>query len=573
MTVFAQGADGEQSPATYGLVAAMLPEPELPRQPYEANDRPSADSPGVLTTNTNNKGASAPLSLFAQENQQSSGGFDWFERFHVLPRSFDFGNILSAQSTPIEVFNAFRHDTKEWTSFVNGAGAGTELGGLPALPTNLAPLNGIPMTVDVSATGDPFVDATLDFGFTGLGTIFVPIEIQRIVLWGATPEQEYIEELAFLTNVYPSKDGTEKRESVRKSPRQSWNYQYKIDEGLDAQTLENRLFDFHARTFGVPVWFDDADMTVAAAAGVSVITVEATGIRDFRVGGLVVIFTSQTIFDVLEIASGGITGTTLTFTSVTINAYVVGTKVYPLATCFVPPQVSGARWPVNLQRQDVRFSAIDNDVDLADLSAFSSFNSKLLLDNGNSMRGSTVGHGYRMDLVKIDSGSGLLFQESPWDRHKRSYLFTLRADGRQEVWDMRRMIHAIKGQWTSFYIPRDSDDLALVANLSSGADTLDVTNVGYAQFIRNRQPKNVIRVNFVDGSTPLLRTIIGSTSPSTTVDQLQVDSNWPATFTPAEISRIEYVEKIRFATDRMQIRYDPVALRARLSAPVQAVFE
>ena len=31
---------------------------------------------------------------------------DFFENFHVVPRSFDFGNVLSAQTSPLEVFPA-----------------------------------------------------------------------------------------------------------------------------------------------------------------------------------------------------------------------------------------------------------------------------------------------------------------------------------------------------------------------------------------------------------------------------------------------------------------------------------
>jgi len=569
MPTFVQGADLEVGQAIHALTAAMKPEPEFPRQIVPDLSLPIES--GALTTNLDHKRPIVVSEFPAQEEGASSGGFDWFEAFHVLPRSFDFGNLLSAQSTPIEVFNAFRREIREWTSFVNGAGAGTSLGGQPTLPTNVDNLSGVQMTVDVETTGDPFVDATLDFGFSGLGTIFVPIEIQRIVLWGAVPEQQHIEALDFLTNVYTSKNGEEQRESVRKAPRQSWDYTYRIDEGVEMQTLENLLFDFHSRTFGVPVWFDDTELTNGESAGASTIVVGSTDFRDFRVGGLAVIIVDQSTFDVLEISA--ITATTLSFTSPTINAYLARTSVYPLATCFAQSQISGSRWPVNLQEDKIRFEPTDNDIDIGDLSAFSSFNGKLLLDNPNSVRGRKVGHGFRMALEKIDGQTGLRFQDSSWDRDKRGYVFTLRADGRQTVWEMRRMLHGIKGQFISFYVPRASDDLVAVADLLSASNLLDVTNVGYAQFVRHRQPKNVIRVNFVDGSAPLLRTITNSSNTSPTVDQLTVDTNWPSTITPAEISRIEYVEKLRFATDRIRINYDRAALRARMVAPLQVLFE
>tara|TARA_R110000822_G_scaffold120633_6_gene254170 strand:- start:4827 stop:6545 length:1719 start_codon:yes stop_codon:yes gene_type:complete len=572
MPTFAQGADTERIPMIYGEAVEQSAEPGRPLQGWIDAGEISPDSPGVWTA-VDHRTPKTTTTFTGAENGPSSAGFDWFEKTHVIPRSFDFGNLLSSQSTPIEVFNAFRHEAREWTSFVNNAGAGTELGGKPTLPTDIDALYGIAMTVDVSTNGDPFVDATLDFAFSGLGTIFVPIEIQRIVMWAHRPEQVYGERLGFLTNVYESKDGTEKRESLRKTPRQAWGYTYKIDEGTVAQTLENLLFDFHALTFGVPNWIEETTLTNGESSGVSVVTVGDTTFRDFREGGLCVILTDQATFDVLEIAVGGITSTTLTFTSITINTYAAGTTVFPLSPSRASANIPGARWSVNLQEQKIAFEPVDNELDIADLTAFSSYNSKLLLDNGNSVRGGRVGHGFNMKLNKIDGGAGLTFQDTPWDRHKRRHNFSLRAEGLQAIWEMRRMIHAIKGRFVSFYVPRDSDDLVPVANLLSASDALDVTNVGYAQFVRNRQPKNVIRVNFVNGDPPLLREILSSATISTTVEQLTVDTNWPSTITPAEISRIEFVEKLRFDTDDLVINYEPNVQVAHFTVPLKAVFE
>ena len=576
MTAFPQASLTEQAPAIYTLEPtgriAPTPDGPTPAQPYVASDQ--ASSADTWTASLGNKSTKALASFPALEIGQSSGGFDWFETFHVVPRSFAFGNLLSDQSSAIEVFSAFRRLPKrEWTSFTNNAGAGVNLGGEPSLPVDVDPLTGIVMTLDVSTAGDPFVDATLDFFFTGVGTALVPITIQRIVLWGKTPEQPFSEVLSSLTDVFPAKAGKEKRHSLRKNPRQSWEYEFLIDEGEESQILENLLFDFQHRTFGVPVWFEDSTLTAAVTAGDTTITVDSTDYRDYRVGGRAVIFTDQGTFDVLEIASGGISSTTLTFTSAATNSYVVGTKVFPLAVCRAPAVVEGGRWPVTLRRLGMRFEAVDNDVDLADISPFSSYNSKLLLDNGNSMLQATVRHTYRQNIMQVDGGAGLVFQDAFWDRHKRGHQFTLRAEGRQAVWEMRGLAHALKGRWISFYVPTDADDLIVVANLVSAADTMDVQNVGYTQFVRDRQPKDVIRVNFVDGSTPLLRGITGSASPSSTVDQLTLDGTWPSTITPAEISRVEYVEKVRLDTDDVRIEYDSSGIRARLVAPVVAVFE
>lgn len=569
MATFVQTVDGRTTPATFALAAGISPQPG-------ASQVQAVDELGVATAteehqDVDNKPAVVVTERASIRDEQSSAGFDWFESFHVVPRAFDFGNLLSDQSAAIEVFSAFRRTKEDWTAFVNGAGVGVELGGEPSLPTEFDPLTGLQMTLDVSAIGDPFVDAVLEFVFGAWGSIFVTIEIQRIVLWGLEPEQPFTQEIAFLTDVQTSKDGTEKRPSVRQYPRQSWPYDYLIEEGTVAQTLENLLFDYQARTFGVPVWFDDARLTSGVSAGATSLPLNATEYRDFRVGGLVVVLVSQSIFDVVEIDT--VNPTEIVVASGILNDYDAGAFVFPLAVCRAQPVVSGERFPVGLQRARIRFTSIDNAIDLADLTPFASYNGKLLLDSGNSMIRGNVPHTFTVEIVELDGDVGDVFRETAWPSHKRGHRITIRAEGRQAVWELRGLAHALRGRQVSFYSPRDSDDLEPVANLVSGTNTLDVVNVGYAQFVRNRKPKNVIRVSFVSGATPLLRAVTGSSVPSPTVDRLVLDANWPATFTPDEIARIEYVETIRLDADTVRLEFDASGHTARLVAPVTAVLE
>lgn len=570
MATFTIGADPQVLPATYALEGSgtMVLPPSLP--PAQAAVNQQATGGGTLNTSTANKSTKAPATHVGASAEQSSGGFDWFEDFHVVPRFFEFGNLLANQSVPIEVFCAFRKGVHEWTSFVNNAGSGVVLTGAPSLPSDLDALTGVEMTLDVSTNGPPFVDDTLDFGFTGVGTIYVPIMIQRIVLWGLEPEMPFRETLASLTDVHESKDGSEKRAKLRYTPRQSWDYRYIMEDGPEAVTLENLAFDFQSLSFGVPVWDEDCELTAAAAPGTFTISVDATAYRNFQEGGFAVLFTDQSTFDVLEIDSGGISASSITFVTPTVNSYPAGLKVYPLATCRADQRMNGSRWPVGLRELRVRFTVKTAGTDLSDLSPFSSYNGKLLLDVGNTVRGRSS-YGFEVALARIDNQTGLVAQESPWERGKITRQLRIRADGRQAKSELRGMVHALAGKAISFYMPTDQDDLLVVSNLVSAANTMDVQNVGYAQFVQERQPKNVVRVNFVDGSTPLLRGVTGSSMVSATVEQLTLDGSWPSTITPAEVSRVDFVEKLRLDSDRIEFQHDRE--RAYMTAPVRTVFE
>jgi len=549
---------GEQS----GTMApeGFPPMPWLPNQASEAGTITLQDNTPPVTVET----------YPAIEAEQEAGTFDFFEDFHVVPRSFNFGNLLSAQSVPIEVFSGFRHETREWTAWINNAGAGVELGGEPSLPAQQEPLTGYQMTLDVSATGPPFVDTTLDFVFD-VGTAYVPIMIQRIVLWGAEPELPYTEVLRFLTDVMLARAGAEQRASLRKNPRQCFRYRYLLEEGSMRQVLENLLFEWQTHAFGVPVWMDDSTLTLAATAGNTTITVDSTAFRDYRVGGLAVIIVSQSVFDVLTILSK--TATTITFTSPIINSYPVGSFVMPLLPCYAQSVISGQRWPVGLSQMQIEFESSQNDVDLASTVPFATYNGKVLLDRFNSVLGTTSPETFEREFVRIDNQTGLPLIESPWDRHKRGSVLAIRASGRQEVWELRGLAHALRGRQVSLYVPRHQDDLVVTANLLNASNTMEVTNYGYSQFVFNRQPKNVIRLSFNNGSPPLVRTITNSQALTATTEELEVDVNWPSTIPFTTIARVEYVEKVRLDSDDVELEFDIGARTAHLFAPAKVVFD
>lgn len=509
-------------------------------------------------------------SLFVEE----AGFAEWFEDVHVLPRSFAFPNLLSPQSIPVEVHSAFRRADHTWSTYVNNAGAGVVLTGAPGLPATLAPMKSVAMTLDVSTSGPSIVDSTLDFGFT-IGTILVPITIQRIVLFFPIPENagEFLEILEWRTDVLEALDGSEQRPSLRKNPRQFFEYDYRLFEDEERQALQNILFGWQALSFGLPVFYQETFAAQAIAAGATTIQVQSTDYRDFREGGKACILVDRKTFDVLEIATGGITPTGLVFTSPTVNAYSIGASVYPLRIAEGDSEISGARFPVNVMDAGVRFRITDNDVDLADVSPFGTFNSKVLFDDDNGMLGVTTPEKFLREVLDIDGDVGIVERVSNWTRHKTRRPKTFFAKGMQAQWEMRGVLYALRGRQISFYLPTFKDDVEVLSDLVSGTPTMSVRNDGYTKFVQSRQSRNVIRVVFVDGSTPLLRTISSSVEVDADTETITVDSNWSSTITPAEIQGVQFVEKKRFDQDAIGIRYQQGHRTAYCSVMTKDVFE
>jgi len=520
-------------------------------------------------------GIVAPVAYLGQLSELTTFSFDWFEKFHVRPGEFVFGNVLSTQQVPVSVYSSYRYDTHSWDAFVNNAGAGVELLGLPAFPYAFPPQTGFSgLLLEVTPSGPPVVDTTLDFVFDTM-TISPVITLERLVLFDLQPELPYTELLEFLSEIQDHRDGSEHRLGLRKNPRQLFEWDLFLPDAFERSRVHNLLFDWHARTFGVPCWHEATFLSVAAAIDDLTITVRSTAFADYRVGGLCLVFKDHATYDVLEIAVGGITGTTLTFTNGLQNAYPVNTLVMPLRTGVLRPIVPGSRIITDAGKLALRFRCLDNDVSLASVAGWTAFNSKVVLDDVNSTGGSgnTVSEELIRDIIVIDNQVGIASIETLWPHDKRRHTKTFWTRGKQELWKVRQLLHALRGRQVSFYLPTKGQDLIPLSGLLLAGTTLTTRNVGYARYVQNRQTKNLIQIVFNDGTASLIREITASSEVDALTESLTVDTPWPANKALGTIARIEYLELSRFDSDTIRFRYDLGDRTCRISAPVITVFD
>lgn len=503
----------------------------------------------------------------------STPGLDFYEFFHVLPRSIDAGNVLSTTLIDVEVFSAFRDSIQVWTDFDNNAGDGVAFVTPPVLPLSFNPMAGVLLQLEITLNGPAVVDETLDYTFTDTGLISIPITLQRVILFPVRPELPYEETLEWLTDVLVKVDGTEQRVAVRKNPRQLLGWDVLVEDGAERSILENILFDWQARQFGLPMWHESTSLTGAVTGGsTTVISVGSTANADFRDGGLVIIYESQTKYDVLNLVSH--TATTITVENPPSNSYSPTldlVEVAPLRLGILAADPRGQRYRTGAQRLITRFRVKDNDVDLADASAYATFNGKVLFDDPNFVDG-TMPEDYEQVIVTLDNGSGVTEEYARRDRNRRGSEKRFVVGTRAALWQVRRLLHFLRGRQVSFYLPTFSSDIIPTGTMTSGASTLAVRNFGYTNFVRARQPKNVIRVVPVSGAA-FLRTITGSTAPDATTENLTISGTWPVTLTPSQILRIEFVEKVRMDSDAIRISHRRGGSAKDITVPVRAVLE
>ena len=541
------------------------------------------------TFGTGNRVATTRVRREGLIDNRATAGANWFEHVHVIPRTVDLENILTDQTINFEVFNGFREDAKLFSSFAVPAGSGITTSGLPSLPVSLFQLDTSAFDAIVPSSGP----STIDGDFTvviGGETILVPITGNRIVMFPYQPEAPLTENLEFLTDILTRVDGTEQRVAVRKNPRQKFKFNVFADNDLERQRISNLLFDWQARVFGLPVWGETTRLTASVAVLDTVITVESTADADYRIGELAIILKNDNTFDALIVDS--FTATTITFTSPATNAYAAGDSdvfVAPLRSALADSVVSRSKKQTAVESFQVNFTSIANDASLADTTGFTIHptDSKIILDGAvkgiglNATTGSTKEQMVRR-VAQIDSIAGLFTQSSPWDRSKESSPLTFFVNSRDKLWDVRQLLHALRGQQISFYLPTFFKDLTANLDITSGGSTLQVDNTKYAQFCDGRVPRDLLRVT-TDAGVEYIASITGSTeidddNESIAINVLLKDGvsagpTWPDTVTVANIDRIDFVQKVRLDSDEITITHLDGAGQARISTQVTTVFE
>lgn len=526
------------------------------------------DSPaaGVWARNL----APAPVTPrnFASRELPTGPETDWFDHVYVLPRSISAGIVLATKVFTITIYSSYKTEQRSLDDYINNAGDGLTIPDLPTLPETIETQSGFDVTLNVLPEGPPTISGTLDFEFDTL-TVELPITGQRTIIFAHEPESPLVETLIWQSDVRRGSDGKEQRAALRHTPRAEWNLTYQT-EGDERRTLENKLIDSQARIFGIPHWPYPAILQSPIAVDDTVITVDSTAYSSFIDDGLAIVFRTYADNEALQISS--FTGTTITFATPFTQTFTAGARVLPLRLGLLrATSQRGRRWPLNLQEHQLVFTSVDNDADLSDTSAFPSYNSKVFLTDPNMIR-DTLAESQDRQLFVLDSGTGIFNVYSEWPISRRTHAKTFFTGTRQALWETRQLLHALRGRVVSFYIPTFYPDVIAVQNIGSGNNTVNVQNFGYTTFIQSRQPRNVIRLVKTDGTT-VTRTIVSSTEIDDTEEQFTLDTTWGVDATLAEIDRIEFVEKVRFDSDRIAIKHLDAIGQAEIRASLIDVLD
>ena len=380
----------------------------------------------------------------------------------------------------------------------------------------------------------------------------------RITIFQYRPQSPIKERLLFKTDVIRLFDGTEQRIKLREAPRQALDFNVRTDDDRTRDSINSVLFDWQARIFGVPIWFEAKPLLAPIAISDTLIVVD-TADADYRVDSLVMVYDSNFVFEVLEIDSftaGDIT----TKTPFTKAFDATLTEIMPVRTALTSPQLSNNRFAIGPSDFKVPFETLDN-IDLADVGPFTTFQgtgqtvAKPVLDDFNFMSGNTVSEGIRRKVVKLDTDVGPPVQFSPWLKGKPLFQFGFEAKDQATVYDWRRLMHFLAGNQLAFYIPTGRRDLKPRLDLGDGGAVLDIANIGFTDFIGSVTPRSDARVVRTDG-TESLHTITGSTVIDADTERVTIAPGVSPALPVSEVDRISILTLSRIIDDKVAFDHE-----------------
>jgi hypothetical protein len=426
-------------------------------------------------------------------------------------------------------------------------------------------------SVEISSTSGGFViDGTYTFTADDATTYTIYLTGSRIVLFPIRPEAPLREHLIFDTKILTATDGTEQRIAKRKTPRSLFEMTIKHD---NRRKMEMLLFDRQSKIVATPAWHEPSFLTADVSIGDFTVNVNTTAYANFYVGGHAIIFQDQYTYDALRIDS--MTATSLTFDTASATAYASSNKkihVMPLMTGWMNADVSAIKNLYNQQTFNIRLEVDSVNNVIADASSWSTYDSKVFLDDPNMVLSGALQESLETKVLVLDNISGVFDRVSLWDRNKRHSNKGFKTNNREELWKLRQLLHYLKGQQVSFYIPTFSKDLIPNQTLLNTQSVFVMDNIGYTINARNRSPKDYFRMHLKNG-TILTRGIVLSAEASEAEEQLTVDAPWPYDIEPEDIERVEFLEKVRINIDDIVITHYNALGQSHCVVPTIEVFD
>lgn len=475
--------------------------------------------------------------------------YDWYYRIHVAPQQLDLGNIVSAQSTPIYVWNAWF--VPRTLVAVDGLDEGIIVTGQPSPPLLFAPLQEMAWQLTVTPNGEPVLDTVVEWQFDNGNTPGVRVTANRIIGWTFAPDwgDGVRERLTWSTDILQSESAKEQRRSLRQTPRREFEAPMYV-EGRERQLLDLALHGWSARTWALPLWHEIQLLQVGIPAAATFIPCETIAL-DWAEGGLAMLrgesaFASEVV-EVEEIWANG-----LVLKRGTQQAWGPGTRLYPVRSAQLLEEPRLTRLTDMLISADVRFLVVEQS-DWPAAMPLTTYRGWPIYDQRPDESEDLTSSLARL-LLTLDNGTAIPQYTDTANRGLAVRGHRWIDLGRAARASLRSFLYAMRGRWSAVWVPTHADDLTLVSTVTSVATTIDVAQVGYSRFSNGSPGRRDIRIELYDG-TVFHRRIINGAELTPEIEVLTIDAAFGRQILPDDVSRISWMNLMRFDSDVQELEH------------------
>lgn len=496
--------------------------------------------------------SSWPIEANGREIEAQQAGAwlnDYYYRIHISPERLDLGNVVSAQTQDVFLWNAFL----EPRTLVDIAGTdeGVLVSGQPDPPLLLPALKEFIWQVTVTPDGQPVLDTTLEWQFEGDITAALRITANRIIAWTFLPDwgNGLEETLTASTDILQSESAVSQRRQLRLAPRREFSGPM-YAEGRERQLLDMALFGWSDRIWSIPIWSDIQLLGSGIAAGADFIPC-STQWLDFREGGLAMLrgedaFTSEAV-EILEVLTGG-----LQLKRHTQQAWPAGSRLYPARPAQLLEEPSLSKLTDRLIEARVQFLVVE-ECDWPEWLPTTLYRGRPVWDRRPD-DSENLTHSAQRLRSTLDSG---IAQPLITDTAHRALqmLGQRHLDlGREARALVRSFIYGMRGRQRVVWVPSHMDDLTIIATASAVATTIDVANIGYTRFSNGKPGRRDIRIELWSGAV-LMRRITGAIELDGQAERLAIDSAPGIELRPGDVARISWMNLCRFESDAQRIEH------------------
>lgn len=364
---------------------------------------------------------------------------------------------------------------------------------------------------------------------------------QPVFMFSPNWSSPVTEVLEWLTDVFEAHNRVEQRRAVRDVPDHKIQYSI-LAHGASVKLLEDALSAGVNSAFSLPLWMDATKTADSVPRFGTSITCDTTH-RRFIAGGRAVIFTSLTVYEVVDIEAVSLGG--LILADGVHKPWPRGAKILPLVDAWLELETSAARKTAGVLTVSVSFSLIDSDDALFSEPAAEALDGVEIF---------TLRHNWtdEIDLTLSGNSEHLSFGRGLESRFSRGHEPIVERSVKSSFFDrghvtsFREFLSRRKGRLTPCYVSSGAADYELASPIASGAVDFIVKKGG-----ARTKPDALEVVTRAETYTLLVDSMVATA----TATRFELADPCPVALSSANVVRISAVRLSRLASDRVSLTW------------------